>query len=160
MNFKENAVAVIALIIAIIGLFYPQISQTVQRLGGVTNYDEVDATAIKIGGTSGSRIGPIISSTCSLIATSYSVAATTTVAMDCAVTGVVSGDIVFAQFATTTPAAGGNSWVVAQASASSTSGFITLNVANWTGKTTMMPASVASSTQYLVIHPVTSVPGL
>lgn len=150
-------VALIAVaIIAIVGLVNP--AQGI-KFQGVTNYDEVDATAIKIGGSSGSRLGPIISSTCSLIANSFTVAASTTVAMDCAVTGVVAGDIVFAQFASSSPIVG-NGWAVDQVSASSTSGFITLLVTNNVGASAVMPASIASTTRYLVLHPRSTVPGL
>lgn len=150
---------VVAVVIAIAGLFFPLVRQAAAPLlQGVTNYDEVDATAIKIGGSSGSRVGPIITGTCSLIAPSFTVAASTTVSMDCAVTGVVTGDVVFAQFATST--SNGNGWIVTGASASTTSNYITLRVTNFVGVSSIIPASIASSTTYLVLHPVSTVPGL
>lgn len=147
--------AIVALAVSIGGYFHV----AVPSFGGVTNYDELDATALKIGGANGSRIGPVITSTCSLIAPSFTVTASSTAVMDCAVTGVVTGDGVFAQFATTSAAFGGG-WSIAGASASTTSGFITLLVANGTGATAVIPASVASTTKYIILHPVTSVPGL
>ncbi len=128
-------------------------------VGGVTNYDELDATALKIGGSSGSRVGPIIASTCTLIAPSFTVAASTTVPMDCAITGIVTGDLVFAQFGTSTSITG-NGWAVDQVSASSTSGYATIWVTNNTGASGLIPAAVASSTEYLVLHPRSTVPGL
>lgn len=137
------------------------------KFGGVTNYDEVDATAIKIGGTNGSRVGPIIEGTCALLANAATaVSATTTAVADCAVTGVVSGDTVIAQFSTSTvssPTWGATSaqWVVVGAKASTTSGFITLVVFNQTGGTASLSSSgIASTTSYKITHPVTSVPGL
>lgn len=160
---KNNAVAVIALLVAIIGCYVP-VQAIVHDAGGVTNYDEVDATAIKIGGSSGSRIGPVIAGNGALIASVYTVSATSSAAMDIAVTGVVAGDTVFAQFGTTTPSAAGVGWVINGAAASTTSGFITVNVGNLTGAVAVVPQNLASSTgagvRYLVIHPVTSVPGL
>lgn len=150
----------IAIVIAVGGYTYPQLKSTVQNIAGVTNYDEVDATAMKIGGANGSRLGPIIAGTCSLISNAFSVTASTTKAMDCAVTGVVSGDIVQAWFPTSTITTGG--WQIVGASASTTSGFVTLSVYNGagTGASAIIPASLASSTEYEVMHPVTSVPGL
>lgn len=148
---------VVVAIVAIAGLFYPG-SPVSHLLGGVTNYDEVDATAVKIGGSSGTRVGPVITGTCALIPVSYSFVASSSQVADCAVTGVVTGDYVFAEFATSSPSGAG--WLISQVSASSTSGFITLRVVNNTGITALIPASVGSTTQYLVLHPVTSVPGL
>lgn len=160
MTNKSLTVALIAVaIIAIAGVFTPLKTTVQNAFGGVTNYDEVDATALKIGGSSGSRVGPIISTTCSLIMPSFSVTASTSQTADCAVTGVVTGDVVFAQFATSTPSTNGG-WVVTQASASTTAGFITLNFENHTGATNVIPASVASTTKFLVLHPVSTVPGL
>lgn len=150
----------VAIVIAVSGLFYPHASSIIKSLGGVTNYDEVDATAIKVGGSSGSRVGPIITGTCSLIRTTFvTLAASSTLVADCAVTGVVTGDIVYAQFATTTNSVG-EGWVINQVSASTTAGFITIDFSNHTGTTATIPASVASTTEYTVLHPVTAVPGL
>lgn len=148
-------VALVAIVIAIGGYYYPTVTSALP--GGFSAFDEVDATALKIG-TNGSRVGPIIVGTCPIIMANYSIAASTTVAADCAVTGVVTGDVVFAGFATSSANFGG--WFIAQSSASSTSGFITLRITNTTGATAIIPASVASTTKYLVLHPLTSVPGL
>lgn len=160
MNFIErNAVALIALVVAIIGCYLPVSSAVQSSFGGVTTYDEVDATAIKIGGTNGSRVGPIITGTGSLIMPSFSITASTSQVADIAVTGVVTGDIVFAQFATSSPQTGGG-WNITQASASTTAGFVTVNFTNTTGTTNIIPASVASTTKVLIFHPLTAVPGL
>ena len=65
LNKNAGVVALIAVVIAIGGYFYPSVKSAVMNFGGVTNYDELDATVMKIGGTNGSRVGPLISSTCS-----------------------------------------------------------------------------------------------
>lgn len=160
---KKLWVALIAVaIIALAGLFTPaasKLQQDVTNYGGVTNYDELDATALKIGGTNGSRVGPIIVGTCSLATyANYTLAASTTVAMDCPVTGVVSGDNVQLEFATSTAVFGG--WTIVGASASTTAGHIEVRVLNQTGASALIPNSIASTTMYQVFHPLTSVPGL
>ena len=99
--------------------------------------------------TSGSTIQAVYKGTCALIAPTYSVAASTSVAMDCPATGVQSGDLAFAWFATTTPSAAGPGWEIVRSSASSTAGYITLSVTNGTEATAIIPASIASTTQYL-----------
>lgn len=147
-------------LIAITALFFAASKPVASpSYGGVTNYDEVDATAIKIGGSTGTRVGPIIVGAGSLISANYSsLAASTSLAADIAVPGVVSGDYVFAQFATSTAVSAG--WLVTGASASSTSGFITVRYVNNTGAVATIPASIASTTQYQVYHPRSTVPGL
>jgi hypothetical protein len=100
-------------------------------------------------GSSGTTITKIIEGTCSLIvAGSYTLTASTTTAADCAVTGAAPGDMVFAQFATSTNV--GSGFSISGASASTTSGYITLRVYNGTGVATLIPASVASTTHYRV----------
>lgn len=135
-----------------------QVDSSQPSFGGVTNYDEVDATALRIGGSSSSRLGFLASASCSLIAPSFTVAASTTVSMDCAVTGVASGDRILAQFATSTVA--GNGWDIVGASASTTGSFVTLRVTNWTGASNIIPASLASSTQVWVARVRSTIPGL
>jgi len=138
--------AVVAIVIAAFGTFHsyaPSFGNKTASFWDATLGYYVNGVAVI--NSSGIPTGPS-SGTCSLIATSFTVAASTTVSMDCAVTGVVSGDIVFAQFATSTT--NGNGWTVGSVSASTTSGFITLRVNNWTGASGIIPASVASTTQY------------
>lgn len=149
------AVAIIA--VAALGIVLTSNSSS-PSFGGVTNYDEVDATAIKVGGTNGTRIGLFAVGQCSLIAPSFTFAASTSVAVDCAVNGVQTGDIVDANFATSSAVGAG--WLVTGASASSTSGFITLRVVNNTGASAVIPASIASTTDYTVLRPRSTVPGL
>lgn len=153
-------VALIAVgIIAIAALFLP-LSQVVQNaFGGVTNYDEVDTTALRVGGANSTRLGLLSFGTCSLISSNYTVAATTTVAMDCAITGVVSTDGVFAQFASSTAAQYGG-WSIRGASASTTAGYAVISLVNGTGASGLIPASIASTTKYIVLRARTSIPGL
>lgn len=150
------AVAIIAIIALVVGFNASAAKST--SFGGVTNYDELDATAIKIGGTNGSRVGPLVISTCSLIAASFTVTASTTVPMDCSVPGIVKGDVVIAGFATSSASVAG--WDIVGASASTTSGFITLDISNGLGANSLIPASLASTTQIIVAHPRSTVPGL
>lgn len=164
--FSRNAVGVVALVVAIIGCYLPISSAVQQNFGGITNYDEVDATAIRIGAGCGSggsscagtRLGGVYAGSCSLIANTFTVTASTTKAMDCAIAGLVSGDGVEIMFATSTAA--GTGWSVVGASASSTSGFATIRVANNTGADAVIPASIASSTVYEAFHILSSAPGL
>lgn len=153
---------------AIIACFLPVASTVSAIVGGATNYDEIDATAIRIGSgcnsgqnsanCTGTRLGGVYAGACSLIAPNYTVTASTTVAMDCAIPGLVSGDGVEIMFATST--ASGTGWTVSGASASTTAGFATLRVANNTGITAAIPASIASSTVYEAFHVLSSAPGL
>lgn len=173
MNFlKTNAVAVIALIVAILGCYLP-VSSAVSNsahYAGITNYDEVDASAMRIGsgcnngvGSSctASRIDAFNTSTCSLVSSAYTIAATSSALFDCAATGVVSGDRVDVGFATSTVATNLIGWLITGASASTTqNGFITVRVSNLTGASAMLPAEVASSTNWTIISKASSAPGL
>jgi hypothetical protein len=69
--------------------------------------------------------------------------------MDCAITGVISTDLVWAQFATSTAVLQG--WTITGSSASTTAGYVTLRVYNGTGGSAVIPASVASTTKVFVI---------
>lgn len=169
-SFKNVWIAMaVVTVIAVLGVFTPvgkEVVSKVEKLGGVTNYDEVDATAIKIGGTNGSRVGPVIAGTCTLLGANLPVSASSTAPFDCAVTGVVAGDQVFVSLATTSKTTNGE-WIAASSNASSTSGFITINLTNYTSAAASPASSgnaggnsFGSTTQYLILHPVTSVPGL
>lgn len=158
--FRNLWVAMIVVaIIAIVGVFTPVGQSAVGLFGGVTNYDEVDATAIKIGGANGSRVGPIISTTCPLQA-NFSIVATTTRSVPCAVTGVVAGDIVQVTLPATTTIAG--QYVIVGATASSTSGQIDISILNLTGQSAVPAATngFGSTTNVTIMHPVSTVPGL
>lgn len=102
-------------------------------------------------GVTGTPLADVKAGTCSLIASSYTVAASSTVPMDCAIANVVSTDVPFAQFATSSTATFGG-WSIRGASASTTAGFITISVVNGTGASGVIPASIASSTKYFVMR--------
>lgn len=155
---NKNSLALILAVVAIGIAIGAVVYKVGPSFGGVTNYDEVDVSALKVNTTNGTRLGAVMAGTCSLIANSYTVAASSTVQMDCAITGVVSTDGVFAQFASSTPGFGG--WSIRGASASSTAGFATISVVNGTGGSSLMPASIASTTKYIVLRVATSVPGI
>lgn len=159
-----GGIAILALVLAIVGLVGGK--QSVSKLGGTSNYDELDASAIKVGGSNGSRLGIIQEGQAALIVSTGSVSASSTGVFDLAATGVVSGDNVVVQFSTSTAASpewGATSpkWTIIGAKASTTAGFITVEVLNQTGGTAVVSASgIGSSTQYRFSHPLTSVPGL
>lgn len=161
MNNKILTIGlVVAIIIALGAYMFPRIQGSV-LLGGVSNFDTVQVTGLIVGSsaTNSTNISFQKTGTCSLIASAYtSLAASTTIAMDCAATGAVTGDVVFAQFATSTNVGAG--WLVTQASASTTAGFLTLSIVNNTGAAATIPASVASTTKYLVLRTQTTNSGL
>lgn len=150
-------------LIALVGLMLILVlvggNQSVPKdsIGGVTNYDSVESAGLAIGSgcdnedsaCTGTTVTQIIESTCTLIYSDSQITASTTKAFDCAVTGVVSGDRVFVDIATSTPP-GFGAWLLAGASASSTSGFVTLQIANFTGGTRNIPMAIGSSTKVRV----------
>lgn len=103
-------------------------------------------------GDNGTPIAELIVGTCNLTGMDASHTATTSKAYDCAVTGVVAGDVVFVGQATTTPTTN-YGWRTLGANASSTSGYITVHVMNLTGGDAVPSAtSVGSSTPYLILR--------
>lgn len=151
MNFlQKNWLSLIAIVIAIVALFTP--------VGGKSLFQGITTgTAfphgISIGnpatlGINPTNIKTFLGGTCSLIASSFTVAASSTVAMDCAVTGVTPTDLVFGQLASSTQIGLGG-WSVRGASASSTPGFITFSIVNGTGASNIIPANLASTTKYI-----------
>jgi hypothetical protein len=103
--------------------------------------------ALKIG-DNGATFAELKATTCNLIGTDGSQTASTTVAYDCAITGIASGDVVLAQLATTTVYVGGSAgWLITASKASTTSGYITVLLSNLTGSNRVPSASnVGSST--------------
>ncbi len=184
MNFiKQNpgVIAVVALIIAITGLFTPVGQQTIQTaeqkiLGGVTNYDTLEVTGLIvgtavnpspvtgmiIGSTSNAPLTSVTFGNC-VIKGSITLTATTTTQIDCgggfdgstALTGITSSSNVFVNATSTfplTPAGTGTGLLIKSVYASSTSGYITLNIWNGTGATYTWTGSASSSFKYLDIH--------
>ncbi len=125
---------------------------TTLSVTGATNLTGLITTGsggLKIG-SSGVAMTQFISGTGALIYSNPSVIASTTLPFDIAVTGVIDGDKVFVQTATTT--ANGAGWLITGASASTTSGFITLRIVNNSGATNVIPRNIASNTPYLIIR--------
>lgn len=148
----------ITLVIAIYGVFSPKSSTSQPLFGGVTNYDEVDATAIKVGGSTGTRVGPIIVGTCTLTSNA-SIAATSTGTGTCATTGTLAGDIVVVSLATTTTNLNAQYSLIGTVAATDST---TVRLLNLTG-VAAVPAATSgfgSSTQYQVFRTVSSVPGI
>lgn len=171
LNRNAGVIALVAIVIAIGGYFYPQVQSAIIRsFGGITNYDEVDASAMRIGsgcnngvGSSctASRIDAFNTSTCNLVGSAYTIAATSSALFDCAATGVVSGDNVDINFSTSTVATNLVGWLITGRIASTTqNGFITLRVSNLTGASAVLPAELASSTAWMIVSKATSAPGL
>jgi len=168
MNKNYIVIAIVALILGIAigavvgGNNQPQNSPIV---GGMTNLDGLTITPVDSGdgltvGSSGTNVSFIASGTCTLVTgaggTDESHTASTTEPYDCAVTGAVSGDDVLMQFATSTETTStvSSGWVIVGAKASTTSGYITANILNFSGGTRAISASgqIASTTTYLILR--------
>ncbi len=122
----------------------------------VTNSAAVTNTSTFKLGSNGTTLTQIIKGTCNPLGMDVAQAASTTVGYDCAVTGVVSGDVVVANFASSSPTSGLgslNDFQIKGVQASSTSGFITLKVANLTGiSRTPSATNFASGTEYMIMR--------
>lgn len=157
LSRNAGVIALVAIVIAIGGYFYPQLGQLAGSLDSATTYGILGTGQIKVGSNcasgpkfsscGGTAINGISWATCSLISSNFVVTASTTAIMDCAVTGALSSDAVFAMFATST--ASGAGWEILGASASTTAGFDTIAVTNGTGANAVIPASIASTTKVL-----------
>lgn len=132
--------------------------QSVPNSGGPSNFDTLSGSALQVGlgcdseftTCTGTAVSQLLTGTGALIYSNSTVTASTTRFFDIAVTGVVAGDKVFVQTATTT--ANGAGWLITEASASSTPGFITLGVVNNSGVTGNIPRNIASATPYLILR--------
>lgn len=150
------AVIVVA-IIAVGGYIYPQVTN---RVGSInTNFTNIGVTGLSVGSTcgdnytscNGTAISKILTGTCNLIGgSSDTIAASGKKSAYCAVAGVVAGDKVFANLATSTDPNVG-SVVVLGSSASSTSGYIEVTLLNASTTATQV-TRFGTSTQYLIIR--------
>lgn len=132
----------------------------------VINDLKIDATATYAGlasftggvkvGSSGTTVNGLNYGICYIQASATTISASSTVTVDCqastsgantALTGITAGDTVFVKFATTTSTTFAGLSVLG-ASASSTSGYITMKVYNGTGGTFTW-TSGASTTNYV-----------
>lgn len=116
--------------------------------GDLTVGDDLVVSGDVTIGASGSAVAQVIKGIGSIVGNAP-VTASTTKAFDIAVTGAVSGDICFAQGASTTQSYLGME--IIGCSASSTSGFITLLVSN-PNAAAVVPYPIASATQYMIIR--------
>lgn len=152
----------VAIVIAIGAIVY--IQHTPNKLGGVSNVDTLSATGLQVGtncNSSGSTCGgttisQLLSGTCNAISYS-SLSASSTLRVDCAVTGVVSGDKVFVSLPVSNKAGalnvGANGIVLAGgAAASSTSGYISFDLFNASGAATSSYPQASTSVQYWVVR--------
>ena len=110
------------------------------------------ATSFKVGQV-GSQHSVILSGTCNILADS-SITASTTGYADCVAAGVVAADKVFFTLATTSPFGTVYGYQVRGANASSTTGYITFSITNFTGANGIPGATAlfGSSTQYWVVR--------
>lgn len=171
MNFIKNhswVLATVALIIAIFALCLnqrvPVAVQTFGAITGETNFNTVAVNGLKVGPTCNDSFGSSacdnqaaqLGGTCSIIGADVTQIGTSTAQYDCAVTGVLSGDAVIGQFASTTVQISSTfgtalDWAITGAKASSTSGFITFTIANRANKTNVLSATnIGSTTNYWV----------
>ena len=174
-SLKNVWVALIAVaIIAIGAYYYPSVKSTTNGLFGSTSCGSItclegglrlvtdaggdfesDVAAVFGGtftlGSSGTALSQLQKGSCNLLTAGATVTATTTKQFDCAVTGVISTDTVFAT-GTSTIAANGGVMFISGATASTTNGFITVWVTNLTGANNTVPLGIASSTKYLILR--------
>lgn len=162
MSYKDKIsriIGVLALVIAIIGIFTPAGQSVVKgALGGVSNYDTIGVTGLQVGpgcnggGTcTGSTLSFVSKGTCFLIANT-SITASTTQNVDCAYTGVVAGDTVIASLQASSTNA--SNYIIRGVQASTTAGFITFSLLNQTG-TSAVPAAtngMGSSTSVTIFR--------
>jgi len=158
---KNFIVALVAIVIAIGGYFFPHVAGTL--LGGTTNYDTIGITGLQLGSGCGSNGGTCVGSTvsgfnfgtCNLDSGAGTIAAFQTKTFDCgggslgetALTGITAGDNVSITMPTTTPASV-NSVAITGVAASSTTGFITISFTNGSSSAVTLPITATSSLQY------------
>ena len=156
-----NKILIVALIavtiFAIGGYFFPQVQEVVvDKLGRVGTQFPHGITVGLVAETP-PNIAKILVGSCALLGADVSQAATTTRPYDCAVTGVTSADYAFGSFATTTAMVNGAQvglqWAVTGAKASTTAGYVTFLVTNFTGADRVLSTTnIASTTQYQVFE--------
>ncbi len=100
-------------------------------------------------GSSGSALTNLIATSCNLVGTDGSQAASSTKAYDCAVTGLTSSFKVTAQLSTSTLLATGLGWTITSARASSTAGFATVNLLNLGAAAVPSAQNIGSSTSII-----------
>jgi hypothetical protein len=169
MDFnKSNAVAVVALVIAIAACFLPILPNEGTIAGAVgtrfPNGLAVGSTASVTQnkltvGNSGTAVAGVNFGTCNLDSGSGAFGAFQTKAIDCgggslgetALTGITAGDNVSIIMPTTTPASL-NSIVITGVAASSTAGFITVSLTNASSSAVTLTSAATTSLQYRAVR--------
>lgn len=141
MNLKSiglAAGAVLAILggLAFLGIHLGGLSSA--QLGSTGNAAETYYNSQWLVG--GNQIGPTGTlnansqfGTCNIIGGAAGISATTTKNFDCAVTGIQKGDFVLGDLGMNAPLTPGAGFVVTEAQASSTAGYITFSILNLTG---------------------------
>ena len=161
----KHIVGLVAIVIAIIAAIM-FISPAASNFGGVTNYDEVDVDALRVGGTNSSRVDLIATGSCNLSQSSAgSHGATTSKEYFCAVTGVSAGDTVVVSL----PAGAGSNPNGASSlfggfslngTYATTSDVIAVQLLNNTGAATSSFIQATTSVIYSIFSTRSTVPGL
>lgn len=138
---------VVSLIVSIITsvMFYGLIKMMGAGVGGTSNFDAItltDGFTLGSGGTSVSKF--IAPANCTIIANANTITASTTKDVDCAVTGLVSTDSVFA-VATTSVSSSQLGLEIIASRASTTAGYATLTLSNGTGGTFTWTGTASTS---------------
>lgn len=161
-------IAILALILAIGSWVSGKTNSSVVSLKGVSNLDTLSVTGLKVGSGCADAFGSCTANTITQLSTGIcyidpyasTIAATSTVSVDCqgtlaadangssALSGIVNGDAVVATLSTTTAGSTVAGLRIIGASASTTAGHIELKIANQTGTTFTWPTTlgVASGT--------------
>lgn len=141
-------VVIIATLVLATSAFFAQKNSS-EAVGGTSNTNSdlkiTPPGSLSVGTTSSATAFTFIKKgTCNLVG--GTIAATSTGFADCAVTGALAGDLVFATFATSSPGA-----TIVGARASSTAGFITVKILNLSGASAHTTA-FGTSTAYLIVR--------
>ncbi len=101
-------------------------------------------------GSSGTPLSKVLFGTCNLFSSGDTIAATSSVIASCSAPGVVAGDKVFVNLATST-AGNNDQYAIVGASASSSADFIAVQLLNLSGGASQT-TKAGTSTQYLILR--------
>ena len=156
-TLKNNWVALVAVVIAILGLFFGGSTTTVVKPGAITtNLPSFGLASLAVGSAcgdafttcNGTELTGLVAGSCNLIGTNASQAASSTKAYDCAVTNMTSSYKVMAILASSTApvTAGIGPWSIDAAKASTTAGYVTVLLHNYGASAVPSATGVGSST--------------
>ncbi len=154
ITWALGAIAMVALILSVAGLVGGNQSVQLGAEGDSNFTNLVTSGAVTVGstltvGSSGSALSKVVTGTCNLAAYgSDALVAFTPEVAYCAATGVVSGDKVFVEMASTTNIA---PVLILSSLASSTSGYIDVNLYLSTTTASSITA-VGTSTRFLIVR--------